>query len=507
MELNQSEQHPLFDTTSDQTPAPGNETLQKGKLGRKQIFLLLGGFVFLLGVAIFGFMGGFIQSDSPTESSIPNDAGASSLAPPEARPHGLDYREKYDKYGFDGASLSPTTSGAMDRQAAAGTQLLTGKDPSALRGSNESLSESDLQVMSRKNGPTTAPYQTATERKTLRQRQLNRQFGHQQAEREAIYRTMHRSPKGKEQVAEERIARRERDLDRQTADALLKQMETANQRFAGTSAGGQGAASGTSLNMNEYQQLKQLHNGELPPSYRAYFKREIEAENGAKTGERDASVANPLSDEADLPARKAINLSNVGFYGLSSQTRTDPVPKAGSGQSIPAVIHGDGEAITVQQGSSVKIRLLNETPLRVADKWVTLPAHTLLTGTCSIGQDRLNITVTSLRIGSEIYPIGLNVFDLDGRAGLSVPNLSQKNQLAQGAARSASQAVSSPYYFVPQGSFGQQVGSQVAMQVTNTAFQGIRSLLQTKLNAVKVTVKPNYRVFLRPEGANSMATE
>lgn len=506
MELNQSKQDPFFDTTPGQTPAPGSETLQKSKMGRKQLFLLLGGFVFLLGVAIFGFLGGFIQSDSSLETATPNDAGASSLAPPEARPHDLDHREKYDKYGFDGASLNPTTAGAMDRQAAAGTQLLTGKDPSSLRGSNESLSESDLQVMSRQNSPTTRPYQTAAERKTLRQRQLKQQFGHQQAEREAIYRTMHRSPKGKEQVAEERIARRERDLDRQTADALLKQMETANQRFAGTS-GGSTTVPGTSLNMAEYQQLKQRHNGELPPSYRAYFKREIEAENGTKLAQEEGSVTSSIPADVGSQARKAINLSSVGFYGLSDQTRTTQLTKANSVQSIPAVIHGDGEAITVQQGSSVKIRLLDDTPLRVVGKWITLPAHTLLTGTCSIGQDRVNISVTSLRVGSEIYPVSLKIFDLDGRAGLSVPNLSQKNQLAQGAAHSAGQAVSSPYYFVPQGSFGQQVGSQVAMQVTNTAFQGIRSLIQTKLNAVKVTVKPNYRVFLRLEETNSTVAE
>jgi len=43
------------------------------------------------------------------------------------------------------------------------------------------------------------------------------------------------------------------------------------------------------------------------------------------------------------------------------------------------------------------------------------------------------------------------------------------------------------------------VGSQLAMQVTNTAFQGVRSLVQSKLTSVKVTVKPNYRIFLRAE--------
>lgn len=507
MALNRQEQDHLFDTPLEENPAPGSETVQKGKAGRKQLFLLLGGFAFVLGVAIFGFLGGFISSGSQPKTRELSDGGASSLAPPEARPHGLDPREKYDKYGYDGASLNPTTSSAIDRQAAAGTQLLTGKDPTAARGSNESLTDNELNAIGHQATQSTAPYQTATERKTWRQNQLKRQFNHQQAERDAIYRTMHRSPKGKEQLAEERVARREREIDRQTADALLKQMETANQRLAGTSTNGQATASGTSLNMTEYQQLKQRYNGELPPSYRAYFKREIEAENKAKTAETQTSVPYQTGDVFGSPTVKAMNLSHAGFYGLSSQPSTSPASTASHDHSIPAVIHGDGDAVTVQQGSTIKIRLLEDTPMRVGGKWVTLPAHTLLAGTCSIGSNRVNIAVTSLRWGTDIYPISLSVFDLDGHEGLSVPKLTDKNRLAQNMASSAGQAISSPYYFVPQGSFGQQVGSQLAMQVTNTAFQGVRSLLQSKLSATKVTVKPNYRIFLRSAQAHSSLTD
>ncbi len=474
---------PSLTEAPDEMPAPGSETVQKSKLGRKQVLLLFGGFAFLLGLAIFGFLGGFITSDDTLKEGQLADSGASSLAPPEARPHGLDAREKYDKYGYDGASLNPTTSAAIDRQAAVGTQLLTGKDPSVARGSNESLTDGDLAAIGSQSVRTTTPYQSATERKSARQNQLKRQFDHQQAERDAIYRTIHRSPKGREQLAEERVARRERDLDRQTADALLRQMETANQRL-GTSATQKSPALDTSLNMVEYNQLKALHNGVLPPSYRPYFKREIDHENAAmgESGEKGS-----------------VNIRTIGFYGLTDQPENTSESTPTRSGSIPAVIHGDGDAVTVQNGSTIKIRLLEETSLRLSGQWVKLPAYTLLAGTCSIGSDRLNIVVTSLRLGDDIHAVRLTAYDLDGRAGLSVPKLSDKNRLAQSTASSAGQAISSPYYFVPQGSFGQQMGSQLAMQVTNTAFQGIRSLVQTKLSAVKVTVKPNYRIFLRAD--------
>lgn len=485
----------------EQSPAPGNETIQKSKVGRRQILLLSGGFVFLLGIAIFGFLGGFISTGTGDGITQLPDGGASSLAPPEARPRNLDGNEKYDKYGFDAGTLNPATSSAMDRQAAAGTQLLTGKDPSVTGSSNESLTDADLNAIRQQAGQTTGLYLTATERKTAQHNQLKRQFDHQQAERDAIYRTMHRSPKGREQITEERLAKHQRDLDGQTADVLLRQIETANQRMNATPTTNTVPAADGPLHMAEYRDLKARYGGELPSSYRNLFRREIAAGEGT-TAEPD------VSDEITAAAigsgaseRKAINLSNTGFYGLTAPASKPLVSLSPSAGSIPAVVHGDGDAVTVQNGSTLNLRLLEETSLRLNGKWVKLPAHTLLAGTCSISADRVNVAVTSVRLGNDIYPIRLTVYDLDGRTGLSVPELADKNRVAQGLGNQASQAVSSPYYFVPQGSFGRQAGSQLAMQITNSAFQGIRSLVQSKLSSVKVTVKSNYRIFLRPEQA------
>lgn len=495
----QPQQDPFFDTPIEQPPAPGGETIQKSKVGRKQILLLFGGFVFLLGIAIFGFLGGFISVGPGDPTAQPPDGGASSLAPPEARPRTLDGKEKYDRYGFDAGTLNPTTSSAMDRQAAAGTQLLTGKDPSLNRSTNESLSDADLNAIRQQAGQTTQPYLTATERKTAQHNQLKRQFDHQQAERDAIYRTMHRSPKGREQVAEERITQRQREIDGQTADALLRQIETANQRMNSGAATNTFPTTTGPLHMAEYRDLKAKYGGELPLSYRNLFKRELAAEEGTAIEPDVAHETASVATESVTSEQKAINLSNTGFYGLTASASNPTANLSPSAGSMPAVVHGDGDAVTVQNGSTLNLRLLQETSLRVNGNWVTLPAHTLLAGTCSISADRVNVAVSSVRLGNDIYPIRLTVYDLDGRAGLSVPKLADKNRVAQGLGNSAGQAVSSPYYFVPQGSFGQQVGSQLAMQMTNTAFQGIRSLVQSKLTTVKVTVKSNYRIFLRPE--------
>ena len=51
--------------------------------------------------------------------------------------------------------------------------------------------------------------------------------------------------------------------------------------------------------------------------------------------------------------------------------------------------------------------------------------------------------------------------------------------------------------FLPQGSVGQQVGAQVAIQATNAGFNVARGLIQQKMSQPKVTIKSNHRILLR----------
>jgi hypothetical protein len=463
-------------------------------------------------IALLGLTGlgiiilGVFLATSTTQPTVADksDGGASALAPPEARPQPLDPRQKYDKYGYDGANLSPNLS-AVDRQAASGTQLLTGKDPSVSRGSNEHLTEADLRAVSPATGNASG-YRTAGEQKATRRSQLNRQFDHQQAEREGIYKTMRRSPKSREQLADERADQRERDLDHRTAQTLLRQVELANQRMGNGPVTGSGAINDPDApNMADYNRLKAMHGGQLPPSYQTYFAREIAADRTGSVPGAVSGSTGAVTTILPTGTRKAMNLGSSemgnGFYGLTQPGIVAPMTGSARHSSIAAVIHGDGGAIKVRNGGSLKIRLLEETRLIVKGETLVLPAHTLLTGTCSISTDRLRVSVNTLRVGTTIYPITLTVYDIDGLAGLSVPGLADKNRLAQGLAQTGQQAISSPAYFIPQGSFGQQMGGQLAMQTTNTLFQGVRSLAQAKLTATQVTIKPNYRIFLKSEAS------
>lgn len=191
------------------------------------------------------------------------------------------------------------------------------------------------------------------------------------------------------------------------------------------------------------------------------------------------------------------NHARNGFYGLGGKkTDAGVVNPNTDAQTIPAVVHGEGEGITVENGMSIWIRLTQETQLIVGKNKLKLPANSLISGNCSVNGDRLKIIVTNIRVENSLHQIHLVAFDLDGKEGLYIPGLQEKTKIAQSLSQSASGSVS-PYMFLPQGNVGQQVGAQVAIQATNAGFNVARGLIQQKMSQPKVTIKSNHRILLR----------
>ena len=191
------------------------------------------------------------------------------------------------------------------------------------------------------------------------------------------------------------------------------------------------------------------------------------------------------------------NHAHNGFYGLGGKKTDAGIANPNTdAQTIPAVVHGEGEGITVENGMSIWIRLTQETQLIVGKNKLKLPVNSLISGNCSVNGDRVKIIVTNIRVENSLYQIHLVAFDLDGKEGLYVPGLQEKTKIAQSLSQSASGSVS-PYMFLPQGSVGQQVGAQVAIQATNAGFNVARGLIQQKMSQPKVTIKSNHRILLR----------
>jgi conjugative transposon TraM protein len=185
------------------------------------------------------------------------------------------------------------------------------------------------------------------------------------------------------------------------------------------------------------------------------------------------------------------------FYGLKGERKqpemvsAKPVPNA-----IEAVIHGDADQVTVTNGSTIKLRLLQD--IQVGTYLLT--RNSLLSGECVINGERVQVFLTSVRVNSSIIPIKMRVYDIDGHSGIYVPDLAVKNQIAQtGAQTVTGGSLNMPYMIPSGGSMAEMLVGQTAVQGANLAVNGIRTLAAKKISQQKVTIRPNYHVYLKQD--------
>lgn len=165
--------------------------------------------------------------------------------------------------------------------------------------------------------------------------------------------------------------------------------------------------------------------------------------------------------------------SGNGFHGLGGSSTSDGVT------AIPAVVHGDQ---VVSQGSTVKLRLLSD--VQIEGRLV--PRNSFLYGTCNVSGNRLTVEASNVQIGNAVLPLALKAFDLDGMEGLYIPSSINRDATKQGMASGASSAdllTMSP-----------SLGAQAA----GIALQTGKALAGNKIKLVKIHLKANYQLLLKP---------
>jgi len=126
-------------------------------------------------------------------------------------------------------------------------------------------------------------------------------------------------------------------------------------------------------------------------------------------------------------------------------------------------------------------------PLQVGG--VLVPANTPLYGTVRIEGQRMAVSVNSIESGGNILPVELAAYDMDGQAGLFVPNTTERTAMKEAAANTGSG-------FGTSISFARSASQQLVMDMTRGVLSGGSQYLATKMREVKVTVKANYQLLL-----------
>lgn len=196
----------------------------------------------------------------------------------------------------------------------------------------------------------------------------------------------------------------------------------------------------------------------------------------AKTGMAETYFGSP--DETNNEGLK--QKPGYGFFTTDSQERNDPAHQ----NAIEATVH---ESIAVVNGSSVKMRLLND----VYINGVLVPKNTFIYGTASIAEERLRIEIKSIRSNTSIFPVLLTAYDLDGIEGIYVPGTADA---AQAAVRSKENMMQK----VDLGSIDPSLKGRAAGAAIETA----KSLITKRTKQTPVTIKSGYLVLLKNKNEN-----
>ncbi len=191
-----------------------------------------------------------------------------------------------------------------------------------------------------------------------------------------------------------------------------------------------------------------------------------------------SSLSAPISDAEFV--RQFAQGRNFGFNTLGSHE--DPTAEK---NTIAAVVHGDQVLVN---GQSVRLRMTE--PMLVGRTLV--PRNTILTGSCGIGGERLEVAVSSIEYEGKIIPVNLQVFDSDGQSGICIPGsleIAAVKEIVGNMGSSLGSTITLNQ---------QSAGEQLLTDLGRGVIQGTSQYVSKKAKEVKVTLKAGYRVFLLP---------
>lgn len=163
-----------------------------------------------------------------------------------------------------------------------------------------------------------------------------------------------------------------------------------------------------------------------------------------------------------------------GFFGLEDEAFEDEQ----AGNVIEAVIHDTQELLA---GSTVKLRLAND--IQISGKLI--PKDQFIYGVCGINGERLTIEINSIRTNNLLLPVSLEVYDLDGLAGIYIPGAITRD--------AAKQASDNALQNIQLMSLDPSIGAQAAAAGVEAA----KGLFSKKAKQIKVTVKAGYQILLK----------
>lgn len=168
------------------------------------------------------------------------------------------------------------------------------------------------------------------------------------------------------------------------------------------------------------------------------------------------------------------SLSRSGFYSFSAGSSA----LGESEQGIRAVVHGSQILVN---GSTVKLRLTQ----KVSIGGQALAKDHFVNGVARLQGDRLQVSIKSILVGQSVFPVDLELYDMDGLEGIYIPGSIDREVAKNAMDRSI------------QGLDLRSLDLSLGAQVVSSGVDAAKNLLSQKAKLVRVTVRDGYQVVLQ----------
>ncbi len=190
-------------------------------------------------------------------------------------------------------------------------------------------------------------------------------------------------------------------------------------------------------------------------------------------------VKERIKEKSLLQTANAMKVSNRadgdstvnGFYGIENETELK------SNNAIEAVVN---ENQVLVNGGIIKLRLLQDMFINNQK----IPAGNFIYGAVGLNGERLEVEINSIRSGSNLYNVKMELHDMDGLAGIYIPGAITRDVAKQSADNSLQMMELTT------------LDPSLKAQATSAGINTIKSLLTKKVKLIKVMVKAGYKVFL-----------
>ena len=199
----------------------------------------------------------------------------------------------------------------------------------------------------------------------------------------------------------------------------------------------------------------------------------IDIQHPERVSEQISQAGTAAHKEAFIISDRSADDTIVdGFYSLDEPSDT------ASSNAVAAVVH-DNEVL--KNGSVIRLRLTSDAYINN----IRIPKGNFVYGTVTPEGERLNVAIRSIRVNNSVYPVQLEVYDMDGLKGIYIPGALSRDVLKQSADNSLQlMQISS-------------LDPTLKAQATAAGIGTLKNLLSKKVKQVKVFIKEGYKVLLQ----------